>query len=765
MHHAHVHDWGIARGLEVNGTIGSTEISINAGVAIDSKGELIVLSSSGNIGTNPPGGQNQEVTVPVRLDLSNFDGQTRYVTIQFSEILRLNEGAGGRFEQVPWLRLQSPSDYVDDGSSILLAIVVIGADGKLAELKLQNSELNHRRRLIGETIEALHLRRSIQAGDQIKEVPAGKIAPIAGGLQISVPNESDRIVLAKEGDGKFDHLDVHANKVSLDGSLSISNKLTVEASGNIGIGTTAPSQKLHVAGNAIIGNSFLGDKVGIGTLSPQSQVHVQGGEIFSGGNAGGLSFGDRGVPGYVGSINAGADGGQRWTWHSIDRKARLWSGSDKLTVEASGNVGIGTTAPSQKLHVANGNAIINNSFLGDVGHSSFWAGFSHSNSANTTGYGVLQSSDGKFTLINKKSGGGYIGFRVDNADKMVIDDKGKVGIGISNPQNLLHVFGTGPVTIQNPNGESDIKFISGNHQQWQVGTNGEGWYVWDNSYRLVVKPGGNVGIGTTEPGFKLDVTDRIRVRQGASGTAGIWFHQSNADRAFLGMETDSRIGFWGSTVGWGLSMNTNDGSVRIKGNLSVNGGKGGYVMDQFVNKIGETLEQGDVVVIGENQSSLYYGRDNNIPILEIDVAQSAHNTRVCGIVCEVNTQPRSETSEAIDSSANPATTGETETSETPDQSETMDLPTFPSEELEKLDRTKIEPGQIGWMVTLGAFAHCKVDADIAPIQVGDLLTTSPTKGHAQKVLDSSQAIGAIVGKALGALEKGQGKIPVLVMLQ
>ena len=81
------------------------------------------------------------------------------------------------------------------------------------------------------------------------------------------------------------------------------------------------------------------------------------------------------------------------------------------------------------------------------------------------------------------------------------------------------------------------------------------------------------------------------------------------------------------------------------------------------------------------------------------------------------------------------------------------------------DLTKVNAGQIGWMVTLGAYANCKVDADIAPVHVGDLLTTSPTKGHAQKVLDPAQAVGAIVGKALGTLEKGKGKIPVLVMLQ
>jgi hypothetical protein len=37
---------------------------------------------------------------------------------------------------------------------------------------------------------------------------------------------------------------------------------------------------------------------------------------------------------------------------------------------------------------------------------------------------------------------------------------------------------------------------------------------------------------------------------------------------------------------------------------------------------------------------------------------------------------------------------------------------------------------------------------------------SPTKGHAQKVLKPSRATGAILGKALGLLEKGKGKIPV-----
>ncbi len=47
----------------------------------------------------------------------------------------------------------------------------------------------------------------------------------------------------------------------------------------------------------------------------------------------------------------------------------------------------------------------------------------------------------------------------------------------------------------------------------------------------------------------------------------------------------------------------------------------------------------------------------------------------------------------------------------------------------------------------------------------DLLTTSKTKGHAQKVTNPSKAIGAVVGKAMGSLKRGRGTIPILVTLQ
>jgi len=61
--------------------------------------------------------------------------------------------------------------------------------------------------------------------------------------------------------------------------------------------------------------------------------------------------------------------------------------------------------------------------------------------------------------------------------------------------------------------------------------------------------------------------------------------------------------------------------------------------------------------------------------------------------------------------------------------------------------------------------YCKVDANYAPIEIGDLLTTSATAGHAMKALDSTKAFGAVIGKALRPMEGGQGLIPVLIALQ
>jgi hypothetical protein len=68
-------------------------------------------------------------------------------------------------------------------------------------------------------------------------------------------------------------------------------------------------------------------------------------------------------------------------------------------------------------------------------------------------------------------------------------------------------------------------------------------------------------------------------------------------------------------------------------------------------------------------------------------------------------------------------------------------------------------------IALMGKVYCKADATLYSIEVGDLLTTSSTKGHAMKAEDPLKAFGAVIGKALGSIKEGLGIIPVLVALQ
>ena len=74
------------------------------------------------------------------------------------------------------------------------------------------------------------------------------------------------------------------------------------------------------------------------------------------------------------------------------------------------------------------------------------------------------------------------------------------------------------------------------------------------------------------------------------------------------------------------------------------------------------------------------------------------------------------------------------------------------------DTTRIRLALVGKVL-------CKVDASYAEIEVGDLLTTSPTPGHAMKVDIPEWVTGSTLGKALRPLSSGRGLIPILVALQ
>jgi hypothetical protein len=78
-----------------------------------------------------------------------------------------------------------------------------------------------------------------------------------------------------------------------------------------------------------------------------------------------------------------------------------------------------------------------------------------------------------------------------------------------------------------------------------------------------------------------------------------------------------------------------------------------------------------------------------------------------------------------------------------------------------------QQGEVANRVPIGLLGkvYCKVDAEYGPVEIGDLLTTSPTPGHAMRADDPIRAFGAVLGKALRPLRAGQGMVPILITLQ
>lgn len=278
---------------------------------------------------------------------------------------------------------------------------------------------------------------------------------------------------------------------------------TILNSGNVGVGTINPLYSLDAVGGFV----HLGTNLS-GQIPPSDTANI--GLIVGGNRSGGLAE----VNLYNSFNNAG-------TSFQFSQKNSATTYTDLVTLKGNGSVGIGITNPTQRLDVQGGNARINNAFIGDVGHGGGWAGFSHSQQNSTSGYALLQSTDGANTLINKaNTGNGVIGFRVGNADQMVITNNGNVGIGNTNPGVKLQVngitqvdvgAGLGRIILGTPSGQTGLILYS------QSSTNGSNQYranvikendnlVFTNSgltystaARMVIDENGNVGVRTTNP--------------------------------------------------------------------------------------------------------------------------------------------------------------------------------------------------------------------------------------------------------------------------
>ena len=205
-------------------------------------------------------------------------------------------------------------------------------------------------------------------------------------------------------------------------------------------------------------------------------------------------------------------------------------GSGLVTVDSSGNVGIGTTSPSAKLQVigASGYVLKTN---GDIALTTY-TGDTKIDMANNSLQ--LLSPSGNVQIGDTEFDGNGTSIQVDDANSKVVI-AGNVGIGTASPSAKLDVNGN--VAINYTGGALASNQISMVGSRASFGYDGSIASAFmrssDTSKPLVFGSGtselmrivsstGNVGIGTTSPGEKLDVNGRIRgdrFRTNVSGEA------------------------------------------------------------------------------------------------------------------------------------------------------------------------------------------------------------------------------------------------------
>jgi hypothetical protein len=371
------------------------------------------------------------------------------------------------------------------------------------------------------------------------------------------------------GSSKFtlgvDNSDSDKFKISGSSVLGSNDRFVIDSSGNVGIGTTSPVDKLDVRGTARI-------------ASPQANDWIVLAQNYATGASSGFWDSNGSVHLYL---------------RDSSSNTKVLIKSDSSSYFNGGNVGVGTDSPDVKLEVesttsANGIRIKNT----NSGFASLDIESNRGTGANLGGLRYRKTGQSYSQAEINYVADTRFDFLLGNgtatpSNKLSILENGNVGIGTTSPDSKLQISGSGTqrLRVTSTDGANADLSCDGTSSMTLGSPNGIPLrFATSNAERMRIQSSGSVGIGTTSPGEKLTVkgtdqyiaveqttypwggTNTLGLKMGTNGVSGLldW-------RRWTGSGTDhgtAVIAQVNSDGGYGLDFRVNNQSTNTPATTS-----------------------------------------------------------------------------------------------------------------------------------------------------------------------------------------------------